>query len=159
VMTDEVRAALLNRSNKDRQNFFETGVSENSDILMPDVGTAEELPIPVSDDDKRDIFDYYYTRVKECWPNYNHRFASMSYEALIKSNALDFAKDLAIPYLGVVGSEAITKPYAERFVAEILHEDKHLHVIDSARHVPTYANEEYVNQAVDLLNAFYVQEI
>jgi uncharacterized protein len=56
AMTDEVRAALLNRSNEDRQNFFETGITDNSDILMPDVGSAEELPIPVSDDDKRDIF-------------------------------------------------------------------------------------------------------
>ena len=56
------------------------------------------------------------------WPNYDHKFATMSYEALIKSHALDYAKDLAIPYLGIVGSEAITKPYAERFIAEMIHD-------------------------------------
>jgi hypothetical protein len=48
----------------------------------------------------------------------------MSYEALVKSHALDYAKDLAIPYLGIVGSEAITKSYTERFFDEILHDRK-----------------------------------
>ena len=158
-VTDEIRAALLKRSNDDRQRYFETGISENADILMPDATSVEELAIPFSDDDKRDIFDYYYSRVNTCWPNYSHKFATMSYESLIKSHALDYAKDLAIPYLGIVGSEAITKPYAERFSAEILHENKELKVIESARHVPTYDNEKYVDQAIDALQTFYSNHI
>jgi pimeloyl-ACP methyl ester carboxylesterase len=159
LVTDEIRAVLLKRSNDDRQKFYETGVSENADILMPDAISAEELPAAFPEDDKKDIFDYYYARVDRCWPNFNHRFSTMSYEALIKSHALDYAKDLAIPYLGVAGSEAITKPYAERFIAEILHDYKELKIIDSARHVPTYANDEYVDQAIDALHAFYSKYI
>jgi fermentation-respiration switch protein FrsA (DUF1100 family) len=159
LVTDEIRAVLLKRSNDDRQKFYETGVSEKADILMPDAVSAEELPAAFPDDDKKDIFDYYYARVDRCWPNFDHRFSTMSYEALIKSHALDYAKDLAIPYLGVAGSEAITKPYAERFIAEILHDYKELKIINSARHVPTYANDEYVDQAIDALHAFYSKYI
>ncbi len=159
MVTDDIRATLLKRSNDDRQKFYETGVSENADILMPEANSAEELTIAFSEDDKKDIFDYYYARVDECWPNYSKNFATMSYEALIKSHALDYAKDLSIPYLGVVGSEAITKPYAERFIAEMTHENKELKIIDSARHVPTYANDEYVDQAIDDLDTFYSKNI
>ena len=61
--------------------------------------------------------------------------------------------------MGVAGSEAITKPYAERFIAEILHDNKELKIIDSARHVPTYANDEYVDQAIEALHAFYSKYI
>ena len=159
LVTDEIRAALLKRSNDDRQKFYDTGISENGDILMPEATSAEELPDSFPDDDKRDVFDYYYTRVDACWPNFNRSFSSMSYEALIKSNALDYAKDLAIPYLGVVGSEAITKPYAERFIEEMTHDNRKLKIIDSARHVPTYANDEYVDQAIDALHDFYSKNI
>lgn len=159
VVTDDIRAALLKRSNDDRQKFYETGVSENADILMPEANSVEELAIAFSEEDKKDIFDYYYTRVDTCWPNYSKNFATMSYEALIKSHALDYAKDLAIPYLGIAGSEAITKPYAERFITEMTHDNKQFKIIDSARHVPTYANDEYVDQAIDALDDFYSKNI
>lgn len=158
-ITDEIRTGLLKRSNEDRQRFYETSVSENADILMGNAERAEDLKIPASEADKRDIFDYYYARVNKCWPNYNHRFATMSYEALLDSHALGCAKDLVIPYLGIVGSEAFTKPYTERFAAEILHEDKCVEVIESARHIQTYDNEEYVDKAIGLLSMFFHDRI
>jgi len=159
VVTDEIREYLLKRSNDDRQKFYETGVSENADILMPEANSVEELNIAFAEDDKKDIFEYYYSSVDACWPNYSRNFASMSYEALIKSHALDYAKDLAIPYLGVVGSEAFTKTYAERFIAEMTHDNKQLAIIDAARHVPTYADDEYVDQAIDALEVFFLKKI
>lgn len=159
VITDEIRAHLLKRSNDGRKNFCDTGTSENADILMPEADSAEELDIAFAENDKKDIFEYYYFRVDSCWPNYSRNFATMSYEALIKSHALDYAKDLAIPYLGVVGSEAFTRTYAERFTAEITHDDKQLVIVDAARHVPTYADEKYIDQAIDALEAFFTKNI
>ena len=120
LITDKIRDSLLKQSNDDRQRYFETGESESVYILYPE--TKEGLPLPEAD--IKDVSNYYFERVGECWPNFSRKMAAMSYEAHIKSNALDYAKDLAIPYLGIVGSEAFTRPYTDRFFAEILHVSK-----------------------------------
>jgi len=157
MITEEIRSYLLQQSNTARQEYFETGVENHSGIIYPDAKTKEDLPF--SGDDADDIYDYYYTRVAECWPNFNSSMATMSYEALIKSNALDLAKDLSIPYLGITGTEAFSKPYTERFIAEVLHTNKEMIVIDGARHIQCYDNEEYVNQAIKYLSTFYQKNL
>jgi len=153
LVSDDARNTLLKLSNNDRQKYFETGVSERINILLPAFEDLKNMPVPVKD--LEDISSYFYERVESDWPNYSSKNAAMSFEALLKSHALDFAKDLSIPYLGIVGSEAITKPYTERFFAEIPHENKEIKEIDGARHVQTYDVEEYVNEAVNYLSEFY----
>ncbi|MDA9982517.1 alpha/beta hydrolase [Gammaproteobacteria bacterium] len=153
MITDEIRDGMLKKSNEAAQKFFESGTTECSNMLYPDTSELENLPFPEAD--AKDIQDYYYDRVDTCWPNFSRDTADMSYEALIKSHALDYAKDLAIPYLGIVGSEAITKPYTERFFDEILHDKKEIKVIEGARHVPTYDEDQYVDQAIQHLVGFY----
>jgi len=157
MVTEEARNTMIDISNKDRQRYYETGISETTNILMPAFQDLKNMPVPVGD--LEDISDYFYERVSKSWPNYNSKNASMSYETLLKSHALDLAKDLSIPYLGVVGSEAITRPFTERFYAEIKHENKEIKVIDGARHVQTYDKDEYVNQIVDHLTNFYLENI
>lgn len=135
MISDDIRDAMLKQSNLASQKFFETGGTVASNMLYPDTSQLADLPFPEAD--AKDIQDYYYDRVEACWPNFSTNTADMSYEALIKSHALDCAKDLAVPYLGIVGSEAITKPFTERFFAEIPHDKKTIKVIEGARHVPT----------------------
>lgn len=60
-----------------------------------------------------------------------------------------------MPYLGIVGSEAITREYTDRFLSEIKHDNKSVKVIDGGRHVPTYDKDIYVDQAVEHLSSFY----
>lgn len=153
MITDEIRDAMLKQSNLASQTFFETGETVSSNMLYPDTLQLADLPFPEAD--AKDIQDYYYDRVDDCWPNFSTDTADMSYEALIKSHAIDCAKDLAVPYLGIVGSEAITKPFTERFYKEILHDNKEIKTIDGARHVPTYDNAVYVDQAVEHLSNFF----
>jgi fermentation-respiration switch protein FrsA (DUF1100 family) len=153
MVTDEIRDGMLKKSNEASQIFFESGVTESSNMLYPDTSELENLPFPEAD--AKDIQDYYYDRVDTCWPNFSRDTADMSYEALVKSHALDYAKDLAIPYLGIVGSEAITKSYTERFFDEILHDRKEIKVIEGARHVQTYDEDRYVDQAIQYLVEFY----
>ena len=153
MITDEIRDAMLKQSNLASQTFFETGKTISSNMLYPDTSQLTDLPFPEAD--AKDIQDYYYDRAGECWPNFSTDTADMSYEALIKSHALDYAKDIAVPYLGIVGSEAITKSFTDRFFAEITHDKKSIKVIDGARHVPTYDKNIYVDQAIEHLNSFY----
>jgi len=157
LVSEEARNAMLKISNDDRQKYFETGVSDRINILLPAFEDLKNMPVPA--DDLEDISSYFYERVENDWPNYSSKNAGMSFEALLKSHALDLAKDLSIPYLGIVGSEAITKPFTERFFAEIQHENKEIKEIEGARHVQTYGNEVYVNQAVDHLSKFYFENI
>ena len=153
MITDEIRDGMLKKSNEAAQKFFESGTTICSNMLYPDTSDLENLPFPEAD--ARDIQDYYYDRVDTCWPNFSRDTADMSYEALIKSHALDYAKDLAIPYLGIVGSEAITKPYTERFFNEVLHDKKEVKIIEGGRHVPTYDEDQYVDQAIQHLVDFF----
>jgi hypothetical protein len=97
LITDELRAQLLQMSNNARQRHAQTGESERSNIIYPDATSKFDLPFPGGD--AEDIYDYYYTRGSSEWPGFDNRLATMSFEALIKSNALDYAKDLAVPYL------------------------------------------------------------
>jgi len=157
MITDEIRDAMLKQSNFASQKYFETGETVSSNMLYPDTTQLADLPFPKAD--ARDIQDYYYDRVGKCWPNFNTNTADMSYEALIKSHAIDCAKDIAVPYLGIVGSEAITKPFTDRFYAEILHDKKEVKVIEGARHVPTYDEDIFVDQAIDALYEFYSKNL
>jgi pimeloyl-ACP methyl ester carboxylesterase len=153
MINEEIRDAMLKKSNLASQKYFETGETVSSNMLYPDTSQLADLPFPEAD--AKDIQDYYYDRVGECWPNFSTNTADMSYEALIKSHALDCAKDINVPYLGVVGSEAITKSFTDRFYAEIQHNNKAIKIIEGARHVPTYDKDIYVDEAIEHLSNFY----
>ena len=155
-VTDEQRNQMFTASNAARQRYFETGVAEPDDMIMPDM---TEDPGEEAGQLARDVYDYYFLRVAECWPNYSNHFVPFSFEQLVRSHALDYADLIVVPYLGVVGSEAVTRPYTERFVEAKTQGSNQIKVIEGAYHVQAYDRPEYVSQAVDALSSFFHQHL
>jgi len=149
LVTDEVLDQMLSVSNAARQTFFETGESKPDSMIWPDFTGEEEDALDP------DIYDYYFARRAECWPNFNNHLVPFSLEQLIRSHALDCADQIVVPYLGVVGSEAVTRSYTERFVDAKSRGFKSIKIIDGARHIQTYDEPKYVNQGADELAAFF----
>ena len=91
LITEDLRAQLLQLSNNARQQYFETGESEQSNIIYPDAKSQDDLPFP--GDDAEDIFYYYYKRGSNAWPGFNAQPGTMSLEDLIDSIDLSLAQD------------------------------------------------------------------
>ena len=148
-VSEEVLEQLLTLSNAARQRYFETGVAEPDAMTWPDMTGDEE------GDFFQDIYDYYFRRRAEHWPNFNNHLVPFSLEQLVRSHALDYAEQIIVPYLGIVGSEAVTRAYTERFIAAKKRGRSELRLIDGARHIQAYDRPEYVREAVQALSAFF----
>jgi len=148
-VSEEQKALMLGASNKARQEYCETGVAERNDMIFPDM-TGEE-----DDVNMKEIYDYYFARVGECWPNFSNHLVVFSYEQLLKSNALDYAKYISLPYLGIVGSEAFTAPLTEMFMDSKVDGEKDTLVIEGATHIKAYDDPAYIDQAVGAIDNFY----
>jgi fermentation-respiration switch protein FrsA (DUF1100 family) len=148
-VSETAKAELLKTSNAARQKYFETGVADRTGLIWPKLTGQEE------DVDSREIYDYYFTRVEACWPNFSRDLVDFSYEQLLRSNSLDCAKFLTLPYLGVVGSNAFTRPITEMFLDGKVQGEKGLHVMEGATHMSAYDKPEYVDEAVGVIDAFF----
>jgi len=155
-VTDEQRNQMFKASNAARQRYFETGVAQPDDMIMPDM---TEDPGEEAGQLARDVYDYYFLRVAKCWPNYSNHFVPFSFEQLVRSHALDYADLIVVPYLGVVGSKAITRPYTERFVEAKTQGSNEIKVIEGAYHVQAYDRPEYVSEAVDAVHTFFQEHL
>ena len=149
LASDEQKSMMLVTSNESRQHYFETGEVETNDMVWPDMTGEEEGQF------FQDIYDYYFARRAEEWPRFSNHLVPFSYEQLLRSHALDYAPHVTIPYLGIVGSEAVTRSYTERFAEAKERGLSQVEVIDGATHIQTYDRPEYVGQAVDALDTFY----
>lgn len=154
--SEEQLAQMYGASNAARQRYYETGVAEPDDMIMPDM--TEEPPAEAGQI-ARDVYDYYFARVAEEWPNYSNHMVPFSFEQLVRSHAIDYAGQIVCPYLGIVGSEAMTRPLTERFVAAKGEGSAEIKVIDGAYHVQTYDRPQYVGQAVEALSGFFRQHL
>ena len=154
MFTDEQRNEMFAASNAARQRYFETGVAEPDAMIWPDMA---DDPGEEAGQLARDIYDYYFRRVADCWPNFSNHLVPFSFEQLVRSHALGDAELIAVPYLGVVGSEAVTRPYTERFIEAKAQGSNEIKIIEGAYHIPTYDRPEYVGQAVDALSGFFRQ--
>jgi fermentation-respiration switch protein FrsA (DUF1100 family) len=153
LVTAEALEQMLAASNAARQTFFETGSAEPNAMTWPDMTGDEPGEL------NQDIFDYYFRRREEFWPNFSNHLVPFSLEQLIRSHALDFAGQVTIPYLGVVGSEAVTRPYTERFIEAKTRGTKEIEIIKGAGHIQTYDRPEYVGQAARALTAFFSRNL
>jgi hypothetical protein len=153
MLTDEQRSQMLNTSSDARQKHYESGETECNDMIWPDMTGQEEGEF------FQEIYDYYFARVKECWPNFTNHLAVFSYGQLVKSHALDCAKFIDTPYLGIVGSEAITRPFTERFVEAKTAGESEIMVIEGASHIQTYDIPEYIESSVNALNLFFSKHL
>lgn len=148
-VTEEQKSLMLGASNAARQAYYETGVAERNDMIFPDMtGDEEEINM-------KEIHDYYFARVGECWPNFSNHLVVFSYGQMLKSNALDYAKYISLPYLGVVGSEAFTAPLTEMFVDAKTDGEKDMVVINGATHMKAYDDPAYIDQAIQAIDGFY----
>jgi len=65
-------------------------------MIMPDM--AAKPPVEAGQLGG-DVYDYYFKRVPESWPNYSNHFVPFSFEQLVRSHALDYASQSPVPYL------------------------------------------------------------
>jgi len=149
MVTPEIRDQLLGASNAARERYYKTGEATADAMVWPDMTGEEE------GDFYQDIYDYYFRRVSSEWPNFSNHLVPFSLEQLVRSHALDYAPQITVPYLGVVGANAVTRPYTERFIEAKTTGAKDIKVIDDARHIQTYDRTEYVCQAADALGSFF----
>jgi fermentation-respiration switch protein FrsA (DUF1100 family) len=152
----EVLEKMYTASNATRQRYYETGESEPDAMIMPDMVDA---PPAEAGQLAGDVYDYYFKRVPESWPNYSNHFVPFSFEQLVRSHALDYAGQIPVPYLGVVGSEAVTRPFTERFIEAKKQGSAQIKVIEGAYHIQAYDRPEYVSQAVDSLSGFFDESL
>jgi fermentation-respiration switch protein FrsA (DUF1100 family) len=153
MMSEEQKVQMLKASNDARQKYFETGVADRTEAIWPEFTGEEE------DIDSKEIYDYYYARVGECWPNFSRNLTVFSYEQLLRSNALDYAKLISTPYLGVVGSEAVSRPLTEMFVEAKVEGAKGIHVMDGATHMQAYDNPKYIDEATSVVHEFFQKHL
>jgi fermentation-respiration switch protein FrsA (DUF1100 family) len=122
-------------------------------MTCPDMTGAEEGDL------YQDIYDYDFRRHAEFWPNFDNYLVPFSLERLVQSHALDYAEQIVVPYLGVAGSAAVTRPDTERFIAAKKRGGRKLKLIDSARRIQSYDRPKYVDQAVEALGAFFGEHL
>jgi fermentation-respiration switch protein FrsA (DUF1100 family) len=149
--TDEQKQSMYAKSNAARQRYYESGEAEPDDMIMPDM---EEPPadahVLIAE-----VYDYYFRRVADEWPNYSNHMVPFSFEQLVRSHAIDYASEITCPYLGVVGAVAATRSFTERFIEAKTQGSATIEVIDGGTHIRTYDNPEYVGQGVDALSGFF----
>jgi fermentation-respiration switch protein FrsA (DUF1100 family) len=155
-VSEEQRREMFAASNAARQRFFVTGEAEPNDMIMPDM---VEVPPAEAGGLAADVYDYYFRRVADEWPNYSNHMVPFSFEQLVRSHAIDYAHQIACPYLGVVGEIAVTRPLTERFIEAKTLGIANIHIIEGARHIQTYDRPEYVGQAVDALSSFFQEHL
>lgn len=153
MVTDEARETMFLLSNDARQKYFETGEAVRSDLLFAAFdGTSE-------DQFMKDVYDYFFTRVESCWPNYSRELTLFSVEELAKSNVLNLAPYITTPYLGVVGEKAPTRYQTEQFIAAKTQGISQLKEIKGACHIQAYDLDEYVDQATQHIAVFFDQNM
>jgi hypothetical protein len=153
MVTALQKEALLKASNEARERYFSTGEAARDDMVWPDMTGDEEGAF------FQEIYDYYFARREGCWPNFSNHLVAFSYEQLLKSHALDCAKHIVQPYLGIVGSDAVTRSYTERFISEKRRGEADLEVIEGASHIQSYDRPEYVDEAASILRGFFQEHL
>jgi len=148
MISDEQRENLFMISNQARQKYYSTGVAERNDMMLSE--SIGDNPDPFS----QDIYNYYFTKVETHWPNYSNQLTVFSFEQLARFNALKYAELITTPYLGIVGSKAVSVPQTLQFVESKPGENT-VKYIEGARHIQSYDNAAYVTEAVDHLEEFY----
>jgi len=153
MLSDEQREHMFKLSNDARQKYYETGEEQRSEMLYAPFATEGE------DQFSKDVHDYYFTRVGSCWPNFSRELTLFSIEELAQHNAIDFAKHITTPYLGIAGENAPTRYLTEQFIEQKAQGDTKFKEIKDACHIQSYDRDEYVDEAVAAIDDFYQQQL
>lgn len=153
MLNDEQREDMFKLSNDARLKYYETGKAQRSENLYAPFATEGE------DQFSKDVHDYYFSRVGRCWPNFSRELTLFSIEGLAQHNAIDFAKYITTPYLGIVGENAPTRYLTEQFIEQKGQGDTKFKEIKGACHIQSYDRDEYVDEAVTAIDDFYQQQL
>ncbi|MEM9455146.1 MAG: alpha/beta hydrolase [Myxococcota bacterium] len=146
---------MVAAANAARQKMFETDQPVSSDYfgyLDPDY--LEKNPDISAG--QREGYDYYGTRRggTERYPNYSNVLLSSVNESAVLNLGEQYADKFVQPYCAIVGENADTRVCTEVFYEKVT-SPKEFHEIPGATHVGLYDEEEYVDQVVEKLVAFY----
>jgi fermentation-respiration switch protein FrsA (DUF1100 family) len=153
LVSEEARETMFELSNVARQKYFETGVLDRSSFLYNAFDGKSDLPF------MNDVYDYFFTRVDRCWPNFSRELTLFSVEELAKSNVLNLAPFITTPYLGVVGEVAPTRYQTEQFIEAKKQGVAELKVVEGACHIQSYDLDEYTDQAAASIAEFFTDQL
>ena len=80
------------------------------------------------------------------------------YESAVLNLGEHYADKLLQPYIGVVGAKADTAMATKAFFDKVTSEKEYIE-IEGASHVDLYHKEEFVQQAVDKITAFFDKHV
>ncbi|WP_152596642.1 alpha/beta hydrolase [Algibacter lectus] len=87
--------------------------------------------------------------------NIHQHLVPFSFGQIARSHGLDYAGQIAIPYLGVVGEKAFTREFTERFIEAKTQGSGEMKIIKDGTHFSTYDKPEYVAEGADALSEFF----
>lgn len=143
---------LLADANTARQHYYATGEVKPIDTLDMENGVAQNSKVR----DQREGYDYYMTERAgaQTYPNYTHKSPAFFLEADARYSARAIARYMTTPTLTIYGTKASTKVFSWLFHFA-KKRPKKLVRIKGATHVDLYDRDEYVDQAIDKMLAFF----
>lgn len=145
---------MVTAANEARQKMFETGKPAEADYFgYTDPGYLKN---PDLSPEQIEGYDYYGTKRggTERYPNYSNVLLSNVNESGLLNLGEQYADKLLQPYCAIVGSEARTAICTKGFYDKVTSE-KEYHEIEGASHVGLYDKPEYIEQVVNIIDAFF----
>lgn len=98
----------------------------------------------------------YYRTPRGSHPRSENKVSLMSVDKLLSFDTFRFIdRFLTQPILLIAGSKADTLKYSETVINNATSKDKKLSLIEGATHVDLYDKDQYVDQAINQIDAFY----
>ncbi|MCG3753941.1 alpha/beta hydrolase [Amycolatopsis sp. Poz14] len=174
AQTDHRVKAVAGVSGTDVTSFFRDGDPEawKAQVAASGAARTEEaegkparmvpvLPDAVDESTPAAIAEFfeYYKTPRAQHPNSIGQYVLRSADLLDQFDAFaDVAKIAPRPLLMIAGTEAITRGFSEKAIADVGDSGK-LVLIEGATHVDLYDRDPYVAQAIDELKAFFGQHL
>lgn len=139
-------------ASKAMQKFYET-----DDVGLTDLANMDEAK-DSKRQSMREGYDYYMTERggTQTYPNYSHMGSELTNLSFPRYDASKIAKYLKMPVITVYGTDAETKIISWLMFHRKLKKPKKKLKIKGASHVDLYDKDEYVDQAVNGIDKFFL---
>ena len=142
--------ALLAMAGEARQHYDETGEIVYMPAFTEETASANQF--------NREAYEYYVGN-QDKYPTWHNQIDSSFFANMASFDIPHIAASLApTPVLFIAGSNAMTGPLSQN-AYDNAKEPKELFWVDGATHISLYHQEEYVNQAVEKLDAFFKEKL
>lgn len=142
--------ATLKRANVARQRYYETNTLEPFDALKLEQNKESKIR------DAREGYDYYMTERAGSitYPNYTDKTPEFFIEDNARYSARAIARFITTPTLTIYGTKASTKLFSWLFQLAKKGPKKRF-AVKGATHVDLYDVDQYVDQVVDKMDAYF----